>query len=64
MQNLLQSLHCFVRTSPFLLEKSNLEILFFRDFFPPKEALVATFSETDAPTSRWYVAEQGVINPN
>ena len=50
--NLLQSLHFFDGTSPFLLEKSNLKILLFRVFIPPKEALVAAFSKMGAPTSR------------
>ena len=52
MPNLLQSLHFFDRISPFLLEKSNLKILVFRVFLPPKEALAAAFSETGPPTSR------------
>ena len=64
MPNFVQSLHFFDGTSPFLLEKSNLKILVFSVFLLPKEALVAAFSETSAPTSRCYVAEQGVINPN
>ena len=29
-----------------------------------KQALVATFIETRAPTSRKYVAEQGIVMPN
>ena len=29
-----------------------------------KQALVATFSETRAPTSRIYVAEQGIVMQN
>ena len=28
-----------------------------------KQALVATFNETRAPTSRKYVAEQGIVIP-
>ena len=52
MPNLLQSRHFFDRTSPFWLEKRNLKILAFRVFLPPKEALVADFIETGAPTSR------------
>ena len=30
-------------------------------FLPPRHPLVATFNQTRAPTSRKYVAEQGVI---
>ena len=52
MPNLLQSLHFLDRTSPFLLEKSNLKFLVFRVFLTRKEDLVATFSEMRAPTSR------------
>ena len=33
-------------------------------FFTFKEAMMAAFTETGAPTSRLYVAEQGVIIPN
>ena len=33
-------------------------------FLPLKKTLVATFNETRAPTSRKYVAEQGIIMPN
>ena len=29
-----------------------------------KKTLVATFNEARAPTSRKYVAEQGIIMPN
>ena len=50
--DLLESLHFFDHTSFFLLEKSNLKILALRIFLPPKDTLVASFSETDAPTSR------------
>ena len=33
-------------------------------FLPPRDPLVATFSETRAPTSRKYVDEQGIVMPN
>ena len=52
MSNLLQSLHFFDCSSPFLLTKSNLTIRDFRGFLPPKEAVVAAFCEMGAPTSR------------
>ena len=31
---------------------------------PPRDPLVATFSETLAPTSGKYVAQQGIVMPN
>ena len=52
MPNLLESLRFFDRIFPFFLEKSNLKTLAFRIFLPPKDTLVAGFSETDAPTFR------------
>ena len=33
-------------------------------FLPLRDPLVATFNETRAPTSRKYVAEQGIVMPN
>ena len=32
-------------------------------FLPPRNTLVASFSETGAPTFRKYVAEQGIMMP-
>ena len=31
---------------------------------PPRDPLVATFSETRSPTSRKYVAQQVIVMPN
>ena len=50
-------------SSAFALEK-RLKNLIFHSFFPLEDALVATFNETRAPTSRKYVAEQGVVKRN
>ena len=50
-------------SSAFALEK-RLKNLIFHSFFPLEDALVATFNETRAPTSRKYVAEQGVVMRN
>ena len=36
----------------------------FSMFLPLRDTLVATFNETRAPTSRKYVAEQGIVMPN
>ena len=36
----------------------------FHSVLPLIEPLVATFSETCAPTSRQYVAEEGIVMPN
>ena len=33
-------------------------------FLPLRDLLVATFNEKRAPTSRKYVAEQGIMIPN
>ena len=33
-------------------------------FLPLRDPLVATFNESRAPTSRKYVAEQGIVIPN
>ena len=44
-----------------LLWKSSLKIKIFRIFSPLKEALMVTFNEKCAPTSRKYVAKQDII---
>ena len=36
----------------------------FKTFFTLKDLFVGTFRETRAPTSRKYVAEQGIVMPN
>ena len=41
-----------------------LKMLNFRTFLPLKNFLAATFNETRAPTSRKYVAEQGMMMLN
>ena len=64
MPNLWQIVQSFWSHScVFALEKypKNLN---FQSFFTLKEALVATFNKTRVPTSRKYVAEQGIIMPN
>ena len=48
----------FGRNPAFLLKKNNLLIEIFRVFLPQKEALVAIFNETRAPTSIIYVDKQ------
>ena len=47
-------------SSVFSLEKQPKN-LNFQSFLPLKDPLVATFNETRAPTSRKYVAEQGIV---
>ena len=64
MPNLLQNFKLFGRTPPFLLQKSTLKILIFRILLLLKEALVVTFNEKRAPTSRKYIAEQDIIISN
>ena len=49
-------------SSVFALEKQPKN-LNFQVFLPLRDPLVAAFGETGAPTSRWYVAEEGVIIP-
>ena len=50
-------------SSVFALEKQPKN-LNFQSAFTPREPLVGTFSETRSPTSRKYVAEQGIVMPN
>ena len=55
--------YVFSHIPSFLLYKNNLNISNFRGFLPPFEPLVPTFNETRVPTSRKYVAEQGIVMP-
>ena len=48
--------------SIFILEKQP-EILNFQSFLPLRSPLVASFSETLAPTSREYVVEEDLPTP-
>ena len=50
-------------SSVFAFEEQ-LKNLNFQSFLPLRDPLVATFSETCAPTSRKYVAEQGIVMLN
>ena len=50
-------------SSIFALEKQ-AKNLNFQSFFTSNRPLVATFGETRAPTSRKYVAGQGILIPN
>ena len=47
----------------FALEKQPKN-LHFQSILLLKDPFVATFNETRAPTSRGYLAEQGVVMPN
>ena len=49
-------------SSVFDLE-NNLKLYIFRVFKTLRDSLLATFNETRAPTSRKYVAEQGIVKP-
>ena len=53
----------WLQSSVFPLEKQPKN-LNFQSFLPLIDPLVATFSETCAPTSRKYVAEKGLMMPN
>ena len=43
---------------------SNLLVALLRFFLSKNNSLGATFNKTRAPTSRIYVAEQGIVMPN
>ena len=52
---------CWSHSSLFALEK---QAKFSELSLPQVDLLVATFKETHAPTSRKYVAEQGIVMQN
>ena len=50
--------------SSFCALEKQPEKLIFRVFLTLKDSLVATLNETSAPTSRKYVAQQGIVMRN
>ena len=48
----------------FFLRKTTWKAKFSGFFLPLGNSFVSTFNETRAPTSRNYVAEQGIVMPN
>ena len=58
--NISRIVQSFGRAPPFLPQKSSLKVSVLI-FFISKKTLVITFNETRAPTSRKYVAEQGLM---
>ena len=64
MPNLSDELIFLVAQLRFCFGKVALKFRFPQIFLSPKEALVAKLSKTGAPTTSWYVAEQGLIIPN
>ena len=64
IQTLSEKLQFFwSHASVFALERQ-LKKLNFQSILPLRDTLVATFNETHAPTSRKYVAENGMVMPN
>ena len=58
--NISRIVQSFGRAPPFPPQKSSLKVSVLI-FFISKKTLVITFNETRAPTSRKYVAEQGLM---
>ena len=62
--NLLETFRFLSHSSFVSVFKKFSKNLNFKSFFTPKKALVTTFNETRAPTSRKYVTQQDIMMPN